>query len=71
MCLSCDKQVWGCGGVEAVVQQQKWKEWEKREVERRRKVTRESREAWQDNPDRAILEWGGVTTEHPKEQQQE
>lgn len=64
-------EVWGCGGAEAIEQQKKWKEWEKREVERRRKVTRESREAWVNSPDRAILEWGGVPTNHPKEQQQE
>ena len=31
-------KVWGCGGEEAVDSQKKVKEWEKKEIQRRRKV---------------------------------
>lgn len=65
-------EVWGCGGQEAAESQQRLKEWEKKEVLRRRKINREDlKEAWEESPDRFILELGGVKVNHPKEQQQE
>lgn len=53
-------EVWGCGGADLQEAQRKQKEWDKKQVEKRRKVKRPGR--WEENPDAALLEWGGVHT---------
>ncbi len=80
-------EVWGCGGREAQETQQRIKEWEARQVLRRREViqspswsmlpsvytlffqvnSKTPRTTWEDNPDRLLLEMGGVTTSTPTE----
>jgi hypothetical protein len=65
-------EVWGCGGQEAAESQRRLREWENKEVLRRQKIKRENlKEAWEDSPDRYILELGGVKVNNPKEQQQQ
>ena len=53
-------EVWGCGGADLQAAQQRQKEWDKQQVEKRRKVKRPGR--WEENPDALLLEWGGVHT---------
>jgi len=53
-------EVWGCGGVEAIASQTDLKKWEKKEVEKRRKVKLPGQ--W--DTDKTILEMGGVTVSH-------
>lgn len=79
-------EVWGCGGLQARETQQRLKEWEAKEVLRRREVPEQSSmcfiacshtilqinnkqllTAWEDNPDRLLLEMGGVATARPTE----
>jgi len=70
-------EVWGCSSGRALDQQQSQKNWEEREANKGRIVSREAafggggrgrgkgaRAGWQDNPDRLLLEMGGITTEH-------
>ncbi|XP_065890266.1 uncharacterized protein [Dysidea avara] len=64
-------EVWGCGGMEVAALQQKQKAWEKKEIARRIKVKRDALEAWEDNPDRHLLNWVGVSTSSSQEQQQQ
>ena len=77
-------EVWGCGGLQARETQQRIKEWEAKEVLRRREVRRgvdivitlivcfqinkkQLLTTWEDNPDRLLLEMGGVDTARPRE----
>ncbi|XP_065183678.1 uncharacterized protein LOC135814479 [Sycon ciliatum] len=53
-------EVWGCGGADLQDAQRKQKDWDKKQVERRRQVKRPGR--WEENPDAMLLEWGGVHT---------
>lgn len=56
-------EVWGCGGEEVKKAQLKQKQWEAKDTERQR--TRKLRlegDNWRENPDKQILEWGGVRT---------
>lgn len=82
-------EVWGCGGQEAKQTQQRIKEWEAKEVIRRREVNllafllemcflfiaiiimqinnKQLLSVWEDNPDRYLLEMGGIETARPRE----
>ncbi|XP_071848171.1 uncharacterized protein [Apostichopus japonicus] len=53
-----DVEVWGCGGGGAKVQQMEQKKREKRDTEKNAKVKLPGE--WDQNPDRLLLEWGGV-----------
>uniref|UniRef100_A0A0K0G2R2 TLDc domain-containing protein n=1 Tax=Strongyloides venezuelensis TaxID=75913 RepID=A0A0K0G2R2_STRVS len=53
-----DIEVWGCGGEDDLVSQMKQKNWYKKEAEKRSKVPLPG--AWDENPDKMILEMGGV-----------
>lgn len=55
-------EVWGCGGQGTKEKQEKQQQWERKQAEKLQKVKRPGR--WDDNPDRAILEMAGVTTNH-------
>ncbi|XP_020609672.1 restriction of telomere capping protein 5-like [Orbicella faveolata] len=55
-------EVWGCGGQELKDKQQKQQQWERKQAEKLQKVKRPGR--WDENPDKAILEMAGVTTNH-------
>ncbi|XP_071945310.1 uncharacterized protein [Antedon mediterranea] len=55
-------EVWGCGGEAAKTDQMKQKERELKDSERNLKVKRPGR--WDDNPDRYILQMGGVKINH-------
>lgn len=55
-------EVWGCGGQELKAKQQKQQQWERKQAEKLQKVKRPGR--WDENPDRAILDMAGVTTNH-------
>lgn len=55
-------EVWGCGGQEVKAKQQKQQQWERKQAEKLQKVKRPGR--WDDNPDKAILDMAGVTTNH-------
>lgn len=56
-------EVWGCGGEEMLNQQIKQYQWDKKEVTKiqNRKLVPED---WKESPDKALLEFGGVATEH-------
>lgn len=79
-------EVWGCGGLQAKETQQRIKEWEAREVSRRREVytihknncfisynyymqinSKQLLTTWEDNPDRSLLEMGGIAVTRPTE----
>uniref|UniRef100_A0A913HSQ1 TLDc domain-containing protein n=1 Tax=Strongyloides stercoralis TaxID=6248 RepID=A0A913HSQ1_STRER len=53
-----DIEVWGCGSEDDLTAQMKQKIWYKKEAEKRSKVPLPG--AWDENPDKAILEMGGV-----------
>eukprot|EP00794_Sanderia_malayensis_P014873 gene14873-16419_t len=55
-------EIWGCGGVLAATAQKKQQDWDKKEVEKIRKVKRPGR--WDENPDKEILNMAGVQTSH-------
>lgn len=55
-------EVWGCGGKGIKQKQEKQQQWERKQAEKLQKVKRPGR--WDDNPDKAILEMAGVTTNH-------
>ncbi|KAL9985807.1 hypothetical protein ACROYT_G008254 [Oculina patagonica] len=55
-------EVWGCGGQGLKEKQEKQQQWERKQAEKLQKVKRPGR--WDDNPDKAILEMAGVTTNH-------
>jgi len=64
-------EVWGCSSLFALDQQQSQKDWEQNQAVKGQTVRREAafgrggaRAGWQDNPDRLILEMGGITTDH-------
>ncbi|XP_071093993.1 uncharacterized protein [Haliotis cracherodii] len=58
-------EVWGCGGATVKDAQLKQKQWEARDTQRhaQRKLHLET-ENWGENPDKQILEWGGVRGGH-------
>ncbi|KAK7469538.1 hypothetical protein BaRGS_00036444 [Batillaria attramentaria] len=55
-------EVWGCGGDEVKQAQIKQKQWEARDTERQRTRKLRLEDDWRENPDKQILEWGGVRT---------
>ncbi|KAK7088615.1 uncharacterized protein [Littorina saxatilis] len=55
-------EAWGCGGEETKHAQVKQKQWEARDVERERTRKLRLEGDWRENPDKQILEWGGVKT---------
>lgn len=55
-------EVWGCGGKEVREKQKTQQKWEQKQAEKLQKVKRPGR--WDENPDKAILEMIGVTTNH-------
>jgi len=55
-------EVWGCGGKEVREKQKTQQKWEQKQAEKLQKVKRPGR--WNENPDKAILEMIGVTTNH-------
>ncbi|XP_033113827.1 uncharacterized protein LOC117114302 [Anneissia japonica] len=55
-------EVWGCGGDAAKTEQLKQKQREVKDAEKNLKVKRPGR--WDDNPDRYLLELGGVKVNH-------
>eukprot|EP01135_Chromosphaera_perkinsii_P005029 Nk52_evm6s311 gene=Nk52_evmTU6s311 len=58
-------EVYGTAGLTALKDQQKLREWEKSFTERNAKVKRPGR--WEDSPDIAILQMGGVKVDHRNE----
>ncbi|XP_028394181.1 uncharacterized protein LOC114518394 [Dendronephthya gigantea] len=57
-------QVFGCAGLRAETDQKQQQNWEKRQAEQLQKVKLPG--AWDENPDKAILEMAGITTEHAR-----
>ncbi|XP_014771795.1 uncharacterized protein LOC106870288 isoform X1 [Octopus bimaculoides] len=60
-------EVWGCGGPGALEAQIKQKQWEIKDTQKHRtkKFTlHQKSESWEDNPDKQLLEWGGISTNH-------
>jgi len=55
-------EVWGCGGQGIKEKQEKQQQWERKQAEKLQKVKRPGR--WDDNPDKAILDIAGITTNH-------
>lgn len=55
-------EVWGCGGRGMKEKQRTQQQWERKQAEKLQKVQRPGR--WDENPDKAILEMAGVTTNH-------
>ncbi|XP_076453248.1 uncharacterized protein LOC143288541 [Babylonia areolata] len=55
-------EAWGCGGEEVKQAQVKQKQWEAKDVERERTRKLRLEGDWRENPDKQILEWGGVKT---------
>lgn len=55
-------EVWGCGGVLAAAAQKEQLKWDKKELEKIRKVKRPGR--WEENVDKQILDMAGVKTSH-------
>lgn len=55
--------MWGCATTEIRDIQIRQKAWEKKEVEKihNRKLKQEN---WEDNPDRMLLNWVGISTNH-------
>ncbi|CEF64390.1 TLDc domain-containing protein [Strongyloides ratti] len=53
-----DIEVWGCGAEDDLTAQMKQKVWYKKEAEKRSKVPLPG--AWDENPDKTILEMGGI-----------
>ncbi|CAH1801060.1 unnamed protein product [Owenia fusiformis] len=62
-CTVLSIEVWGCGGNDVRGDQEKQKQWERKEAQKhaQRKLKLED---WRDNPDKQLLELGGVSTEH-------
>lgn len=56
-------EVWGCAGAEATEQQTRQRQWDNKEAEKlsNRKLKFES---WEENPDRQLLSWAGINTNH-------
>uniref|UniRef100_A0A915C434 TLDc domain-containing protein n=1 Tax=Parascaris univalens TaxID=6257 RepID=A0A915C434_PARUN len=59
-------EVFGCGGAQTLQEQQKIKEWQRRQIEKNKKVPLPGK--WDDNPDKFILELGGV---YPRDNRRE
>lgn len=63
-------EVWGCGSHQDLHGQKDLKDWERKEALKGQKVKREAalagRAGWNDNPDRLLLEMGGISTCHNK-----
>ncbi|GAB1604605.1 uncharacterized protein LOC106870288 isoform X1 [Argonauta hians] len=59
-------EVWGCGGPDALEAQVKQKQWEIKDTQKHRtkKLIQQKPESWADNPDKQLLEWGGISTSH-------
>ncbi|XP_045171511.2 uncharacterized protein LOC123533745 [Mercenaria mercenaria] len=57
-------EMWGCGGVESYQAQQKQKVWERKEVEKHRSRKLHLDTNWDENPDKQLLSWGGIETNH-------
>ncbi|KAL3856227.1 hypothetical protein ACJMK2_011004 [Sinanodonta woodiana] len=57
-------EVWGCGGTEAKKAQQKQKQWERKDIEKHRGRKLKLETNWNENPDKQLLNWGGIQTDH-------
>ncbi|XP_050410341.1 uncharacterized protein LOC126824930 [Patella vulgata] len=59
-------EVWGCGGATAKEAQIQQKQWENKDTQRHqsRKLNLDLDGNWQENPDKKLLEWGGIGTSH-------
>ncbi|KAL5017015.1 hypothetical protein ScPMuIL_006604 [Solemya velum] len=62
-------EVWGCGSTKIHKAQIQQKTWEKRDVEKQasRKLRLET--TWDENPDKQLLQWGGVEVNHQHSRQ--
>lgn len=56
-------EVWGCGSHSTYETQLAQRKWEHRDAERHKNIKLKI-EDWKDNPDRQLLEMGGIQTEH-------
>ncbi|KAI0213257.1 hypothetical protein LSAT2_001723 [Lamellibrachia satsuma] len=56
-------EMWGCGGQSVLKEQLSQKQWEQKEADKQ-KNRKLKLEDWADNPDRELLNMGGITTEH-------
>lgn len=63
-CVLNKVEVWGCGGTDAAEFQLKQKRWERKEVERAQSKKLHMDVNWDENPDKAILNWGGIEVNH-------
>ncbi|PVD32798.1 hypothetical protein C0Q70_08244 [Pomacea canaliculata] len=61
-CVFHRMEVWGCGGEDVKRAQVKQKQWEAQEVEKHKSQKLRLEGDWRENPDKQILEWGGVRT---------
>ncbi|XP_064612544.1 uncharacterized protein LOC135476446 [Liolophura sinensis] len=59
-------EVWSVGNQATKLAQMKQKQWEKKEVEKSRQQKLRLDPNWEENPDKAILEWGGIHTSHAR-----
>ena len=55
-------KVWGCGNLKAANYQQDIKKWESKQIEKMRTV--KPSVGWEENADKAILDFAGVKTDH-------
>lgn len=56
-------EMWGCGGESILKKQLSQKQWEQKEADKQ-KNCKLKLEDWNDNPDKELLNMGGVTTDH-------
>lgn len=57
-------EVWGCGSTTTKDKQNEQKQWEKKETEKHKQRKLKLEQDWDENPDKQILNWGGIKTEH-------
>lgn len=58
-------EMWGCGPSHILEEQAKQKKWEKKEAEKQSaKKLHLDVGKWEENPDKQILQWGGINVEH-------
>ncbi|KAK2177990.1 hypothetical protein NP493_568g00003 [Ridgeia piscesae] len=56
-------EVWGCGGESILKDQLSQKQWEQKEADKQ-KNRKLKIDDWNDNPDKELLNMGGITTDH-------
>lgn len=57
-------EVWGCGTTHTKQAQEQQKQWELKEAEKHRMRKLKLDQQWDENPDKQILNWGGIKVEH-------